>query len=123
MKKFLLLLCLAAVILFCAGCTQESIVGQWTTEINEEALGVSMSGDFLQIITRLTFLEDGRGNWEVELVESREILHREFEYTLERNVLRLVYPDGTEQRFTFSLRKDDLTLTGVENYTLKRVTE
>ena len=121
MKKLAIVLCLAALVLLCAGCAKDSIVGQWTTELDTENIGLSFNSNFVQTITNLTIAEDGRGSWEIELVETRQILRREFTYTLQGDQLRMMYPDGTEQRFTVSFQKGLLNLTGVENYTLKRI--
>lgn len=121
MKKFIFVLCLAAVMLLCAGCANDTIIGQWTTESEAEDMGISINSNFIQTITHLTIAEDGRGSWEIELVESRQILRREFSYTLEGDQLRMMYPDGTEQRFTVSFSKGMLNLTGIENYSLRRI--
>ena len=121
MKKIAIVICIAAVMLVCAGCAKDSIVGQWTTELDTENLGLSFNSNFVQTITNLTIAEDGRGSWEIELVETRQILRREFTYTLQGDQLRMMYPDGTEQRFTVSIQKGLLNLTGVENFTLKRI--
>ena len=121
MKKFSIALCLALVVLFCVGCTNDTIVGQWTTEYETDHLGISINSNFIQTITHLTISEDGRGSWEIEIVASRQILRREFTYTLEGDQLRMLYPDGTEQRFTVSFEKGFLNLTGLENFSLKRI--
>ena len=121
MKRLTIALCLAALVLLCAGCAKDSIVGQWTTELDTENLGLSVNSNFVQTITHLTIAEDGRGSWEIELVETRQILRREFSYTLQGDQLRMLYPDGTEQRFTVSFEKGFLNLTGLENFSLKRI--
>ena len=84
-------------------------------------MGLNISGGFVDTVTRLTFVEEGIGAWEIEIVSSREILRREFTYTLEGKDLTITFPDGTMQKFTVSLEKDTLILTGQENYSLIRV--
>lgn len=123
MKKILsFVLCCALVLVF-AGCAKDSIVGQWTTESDVDALGLNSSSGFVQTITHLTIVEEGKGSWEIELVESRQILRREFTYTLEGDRLVMFYPDGTEQHFTVSFEGGILNLTGMENFSLRRITE
>ena len=121
MKKIAWIFCLITVLLICAGCSNDTIVGQWTTETDAEALGLNGMNNFVQTITHLTIVEEGKGSWEIELVESRQILRREFSYTLEGDQLTMMYPDGTQQRFTVSFDKGILNLTGIENYSLKRI--
>ena len=88
-----------------------------------EALATRPEHEAITNQIRDLFLEEGIGSWEIEFVDSKQILRREFTYTLEEDALRLVYVDGTEQRFTVSFQEGNLNLTGVDNYTLRRVSE
>ncbi len=121
MKKIAVLCCLLMILL--TACGRQSLVGRWETESDTSDLGLNLSGDFIQTITRVIFTEDGIGAWEIEFVESREILRREFTYTLERDVLKLSYVDGTGQEYQVDFEDGILLLTGAENLALKPVTD
>ena len=124
MKKTVLFL---LVFLFCvclAACTgNDTIIGRWETESEADSLGLNLTDNFISTITRISFLEEGVGTWEIELVQSREILRREFSFTQEGNTLLITYPDGTAQEFTVAFDDGILLLTGRENLALKRVSE
>ena len=119
MKK--LIVCLLAVMLLLAGCSgRNTIVGKWETESAAD-MGLNISDGFIDTITRVIFTEDGQGAWEIELVESRQIIRREFTYTLENNQLKITFPDETIQIFEVDFEKGNLRLTGLENYSLKPI--
>ena len=119
MKKWIL--CLLAVCCLLSGCAgSTSIVGKWETESAAD-LGLNVSGGFLDTITRVVFTEDGKGAWEIELVESRQIIRREFTYTLDNNQLEISFPDGSMQKFQVEMKKGNLLLLGAENYSLKPI--
>ena len=118
MKRIVLLLLVLILLTGCGG--KGSIIGNWETESAEE-MGLDISGGFIDTITRLTFLEEGIGAWEIEMVESREILRREFTYILEGDTLTILYPDATAQEFQVDFEKGILLLTGRENLALKPV--
>lgn len=117
MKKIVILLCILMLLL--TACAGRSIVGSWETEHDTSDLGFNLSGDFISTITRVTFTEKGIGAWEIEFVESREILRREFTYTLDGDTLKLSYVDGTGQEYHVDFEDGILLLTGTENLALK----
>ena len=121
MKKIVVLCC--ALMLLLTACGGRSIVGSWETESETDDLGLNLSGNFIHTITRVTFAEEGNGAWEIEFVESREILRREFTYTLDGNTLTLSYVDGTGQRYDVDFEGGILLLTGAENLALKPMAE
>jgi len=118
--KRIVLLLLVLTLLFTGCGAKGSIIGSWETESAAE-MGLDISGGFIDTITRLTFLEEGIGAWEIEMVESREILRREFTYILEGDTLTILYPDATAQEFHVDFEKGVLLLTGRENLALKPV--
>ena len=105
----------------CGG--KDTIIGRWETESQADALGLNLSGNFISTVTRISFLEAGVGTWEIEMVQTREILRREFSYTLEGDTLMILYPDETAQQFQVDFEDGILLLTGNENLALKRVSE
>lgn len=121
MKKFAVMLCVLMLLL--TACAGQSIVGSWETESDTSDLGLNLSGNFISTITRVTFTDEGIGAWEIEFVESREILRREFSYTLEGDTLTLSYVDGTGQEYYVDFEDGTLLLTGTENLALKPVAD
>ena len=119
MKRLTVLLLVS--ILLLTGCAGPiSITGSWKT-LSAEEMGLSVSGGFVDTVTTLTFTDQGIGAWEIEIVSSREILRREFTYTLEGTELTILFPDNTMQKFDVARNQDTLILTGQENFSLKRV--
>jgi len=119
MKRIAILLCVLALVLTACG-SNDTIVGSWKTRSAAE-MGLNVSGGFVDTVTHLTFTEKGIGAWEIEIVASREILRREFTYTLEGKDLTILFPDNTMQKFTVNFEKGNLILTGLENFSLIRV--
>ena len=113
----LMLMCLLT------GCgSQESIVGSWE-DVQAADLGLNLSSGFVDMETRLILTEEGIGAWEIEFVESREILRREFTYTLAGRKLTMVYYDNTSETYTVSFEDGILHLEGQDNFILKRIEE
>lgn len=122
MKRIVLVICVLLILLTgCGG--KDTIIGRWETESQADALGLNLSGNFISTVTRISFLEEGVGTWEIEMVQTREILRREFSYTLEGDTLMILYPDETAQQFRVDFEDGILLLTGNENLALKRVSE
>lgn len=121
MKRIALVL-LALLCLFTGCAAQESVVGYWES-VRAEDMGLDLSNGFIQMDTRLILLEEGQGAWEVEFVESREILRREFSYTLERNQLTLRYPDNTTETYKVSFEDGNMHLKGQDTFVLRRIEE
>lgn len=122
MKRIVLVICVLLMLLTACG-SADTIIGRWETESQADALGLNLSGNFISTVTRISFLEEGVGTWEIEMVQTREILRREFSYTLEGDTLMILYPDETAQQFRVDFEDGILLLTGNENLALKRVSE
>lgn len=120
MKRIIVIVCVLQMLLAACG-SGDTIIGRWETESQADALGLNLSGNFISTVTRISFLEEGVGTWEIEMVQTREILRREFSYTLEGDTLMILYPDETAQQFNVDFEDGILLLTGNENLALKRV--
>ena len=101
-------------------------------KVDPEAVEIAVNGEILTyrkytwvMLNKpagyLSATEDGKGAWEIELVESRQIIRREFTYTLENNQLEISFPDGSMQKFQVEMKKGNLLLLGAENYSLKPI--
>lgn len=122
MKRIIVIVCVLLMLLT-ACVSGDTIIGRWETESKADAMGLNLSGNFISTVTRISFLEEGVGTWEIEMVQTREILRREFSYTLEGDILMILYPDETAQQFRVDFEDGILLLTGNENLALKRVSE
>lgn len=124
MKKLAILILTLLLCLSFASCGgSDTIIGRWETESEVSSLGLSLTDNFISTVTRISFLEEGVGTWEIELVQTREILRREFSFTLEGDTLLIIYPDETAQKFSVAFDDGILLLTGQENLALKRIGE
>lgn len=124
MKKITLLLFVLALCVSLTACGgNDTIIGRWETESQADELGLNISGNFIATVTRISFLEEGVGTWEIEIVQTREILRREFSFTQDGDTLLITYPDATAQKFTVDFDDGILLLTGQENLALRRIGE
>lgn len=121
MKRFMILL-LVLMCLLTACANQESVVGSWES-VQAQDMGLDLSNGFVEMETRLILSEEGTGAWEIEFPESRQILRREFTYTLEGKKLTMLYPDNTKEVYTISFEDGNLYLEGQDNFVFKRIEE
>ena len=119
MKRVVCMLMVLMCLLTACG-TQESVVGFWEA-VQAEDLGLNLNSGFVDMETRLILTEEGTGAWEIEFVESRQILRREFTYTLEGKKLTMLYYDNTREIYTVSFEDGILHLEGQDNFILKRI--
>lgn len=121
MKRLIALLLVLAWLLTACG-SQESVVGSWEA-VQAQDMGLDLSDGFVEMVTRLILTEEGEGAWEIEFVESRQILRREFTYTLNGKNLTILYPDNTREVYKVSFEDGILHLEGQDNFILKRIEE
>lgn len=95
-------------------------MGAWET-IQAEDLGLNLTAGFVEMETHLILTEEGEGAWEIEFVESRQILRREFTYIQQGKTLTILYPDNTREVYKVSFKDGILHLEGQDNFILKRI--
>lgn len=118
--KRIILTAVLFLFLFSACGNQESVVGFWEA-VQAEDVGLNLSSGFVDMQTRLILSEEGKGAWEIEFTESRQILRREFTYKIEGEKITMLYPDNSREAYTISFEDDLLHLSGLDTFILKRM--
>ena len=111
---------LIAVMLFglLAGCDAKSkLVGTWEEEKKASILGIEINTGTVT----LSFEKDGTGSLSGELGSTGLGASKNFTYTVEKDQLTLTFDSGKTAVFTFALEKDVLKLDGDTDLELTKV--